>query len=76
MGLMLGEFVDSYTIEVKDVFAMPQSGTSVSVEAVDPAYQQSMIDMLRLVGRTEMVVGWYHSHPGFGCWLSMVDVNT
>lgn len=24
----------------------------------------------------EMVVGWYHSHPGFGCWLSSVDVNT
>lgn len=23
-----------------------------------------------------MVVGWYHSHPGFGCWLSSVDVNT
>ena len=17
-----------------------------------------------------MVVGWYHSHPGFGCWFS------
>jgi 26S proteasome regulatory subunit N11 len=27
MGLMLGEFVDDYTITVKDVFAMPQSGT-------------------------------------------------
>jgi hypothetical protein len=27
-------------------------------------------------GRPEMVVGWYHSHPGFGCWLSGVDVNT
>ena len=24
----------------------------------------------------EMVVGWYHSHPGFGCWLSGVDINT
>lgn len=24
----------------------------------------------------EMVVGWYHSHPGFGCWLSGVDMNT
>ena len=23
-----------------------------------------------------MVVGWYHSHPGFGCWLSGVDINT
>jgi 26S proteasome regulatory subunit N11 len=26
MGLMLGEFVDDYTITVIDVFAMPQSG--------------------------------------------------
>ena len=24
----------------------------------------------------EMVVGWYHSHPGFGCWLSSTDINT
>ena len=23
-----------------------------------------------------MVVGWYHSHPGFGCWLSGGDINT
>ena len=23
-----------------------------------------------------MVVGWYHSHPGFGCWFSGTDVNT
>ncbi len=27
MGLMLGEFVDDYTVMVIDVFAMPQSGT-------------------------------------------------
>jgi len=26
--------------------------------------------------RAEPVVGWYHSHPGFGCWLSSVDINT
>ena len=31
--------------------------------------------MVRL-SRPEMVVGWYHSHPGFGCWLSSVDINT
>jgi len=34
------------------------------------------LDMLKQTGRPEMVVGWYHSHPGFGCWLSSVDVNT
>lgn len=76
MGLMLGEFVDEYTVQVIDVFAMPQSGTGVSVEAVDPVFQAKMLDMLRQTGRPEMVVGWYHSHPGFGCWLSGVDINT
>jgi 26S proteasome regulatory subunit N11 len=97
MGLMLGEFIDDYTVSVIDVFAMPQSGTGVSVEAVDPVFQTKMMDMLKQTGRCvlliialffvfylfigptdrpEMVVGWYHSHPGFGCWLSSVDVNT
>ncbi|KAK3248456.1 multicatalytic endopeptidase [Cymbomonas tetramitiformis] len=76
MGLMLGEFVDDYTVRVTDVFAMPQSGTGVSVEAVDPVFQTKMLDMLKQTGRPEMVVGWYHSHPGFGCWLSGVDINT
>jgi 26S proteasome regulatory subunit N11 len=76
-----------------DVFAMPQSGTGVSVEAVDPVFQQQMLEMLKQTNRygvffclmiladqtnarPEKVVGWYHSHPGFGCWLSGVDVNT
>ncbi|MCJ1235071.1 multicatalytic endopeptidase [Varicellaria rhodocarpa] len=76
MGLMLGVFVDDYTVRVVDVFAMPQSGTGVSVEAVDPVFQKTMMDMLKQTGRPETVVGWYHSHPGFGCWLSSVDINT
>ncbi|KAL9029757.1 MAG: hypothetical protein Q9196_002034 [Gyalolechia fulgens] len=76
MGLMLGDFVDDFTVRVVDVFAMPQSGTGVSVEAVDPVFQTKMMEMLRQTGRPETVVGWYHSHPGFGCWLSSVDINT
>eukprot|EP01059_Diplonema_ambulator_P028045 TRINITY_DN46758_c0_g1_i1.p1 TRINITY_DN46758_c0_g1~~TRINITY_DN46758_c0_g1_i1.p1 ORF type:complete len:303 (+),score=78.60 TRINITY_DN46758_c0_g1_i1:88-996(+) len=76
MGLMLGEFVDDYTVRVIDVYSMPQSGNSVSVEAVDPVFQQKMLEMLGQVGRAENCVGWYHSHPGFGCWLSSVDVTT
>jgi len=76
MGLMLGEFVDDFTVRVVDVFAMPQSGTGVSVEAVDPVFQTKMIDLLKQTNRPQMVVGWYHSHPGFGCWLSGVDINT
>ena len=51
MGLMLGEFVDDYTVRCIDVFAMPQSGTGVSVEAVDPVFQTKMLDMLKQTGR-------------------------
>ena len=46
MGLLLGEFVDEYTITVVDVFAMPQSGTGVSVEAVDDAFQTQMMEYI------------------------------
>ena len=84
MTILSGSFLrtcyQSYAIffhfRVADVFAMPQSGTGVSVEAVDPVFQAKMLDMLKQTGRPEMVVGWYHSHPGFGCWLSGVDINT
>jgi len=76
MGLMLGQFVDDYTITCVDVFAMPQHGTGVSVEAVDPVFQTDMLAMLEQTQRKEQVVGWYHSHPGFGVWMSGVDMNT
>ena len=38
-------------LQVVDVFAMPQSGTGVSVEAVDPVFQTKMLDMLKQTGR-------------------------
>lgn len=56
MGLMLGEFVDDYTVRVIDVFAMPQSGTGVSVEAVDPVFQTKMLDMLKQTGRCVLMI--------------------
>ena len=51
MGLMFGEFVDEYTVQVIDVFAMPQSGTTVTVESVDRVFQMKMVDMLKQTGR-------------------------
>jgi len=32
--------------------------------------------MLKQTHRKEIVVGWYHSHPSYGPWLSGVDQNT
>ena len=51
IGLMLGEIHDDYTISVIDVFSMPQSGTTISIEDIDPVYQKEFMDMLKQVGR-------------------------
>lgn len=66
MGLMLGEFVDDYTVRVIDVFAMPQSGTGVSVEAVDPVFQTKMLDMLKQTGRCVAKVECYSAIEKYG----------
>lgn len=58
MGMMIGEIIDDYTISVVDVFAFPQSGTTVSVETVDEKFQMSMLEALKQVGRNENMVGW------------------
>ena len=45
------------------MFAMPQSGTGVSVEAVDPVFQAKMLDMLKQTGKKFVVVRSLY------CWL-------
>lgn len=39
-------------------------------------FMTTYTEMSEPVGRLEKVVGWYHSHPGYGCWLSGIDVAT
>ncbi len=50
--------------------------TAVSVkfeEGAFPALAQQLNDA---VDRGELVVGWAHSHPSYGCFLSPTDVRT
>jgi len=77
MGLMQGKVHDD-TMIVMDVFALPVEGTETRVNAQQQGYEY-MVEYLRLiqkVGRVENAIGWYHSHPGYGCWLSGIDVST
>ena len=73
IGLMVGKFVDDYTVQVYDVFSTPQVATATSVETTEDAFQAKMKILLSKVGRKEDIVGWYHSHPGFDVWLSHID---
>ncbi|KFA65470.1 hypothetical protein S40285_00541 [Stachybotrys chlorohalonatus IBT 40285] len=77
MGLMQG-YIDGDTFVVTDAFRLPVEGTETRVNAQGEAneYLVKYLDLCRLQGRQENVVGWYHSHPGYGCWLSGIDVET
>lgn len=77
MGLMQG-YISGNTIIVTDAFRLPVEGTETRVNAQSEAneYMVNFLQRAREVGQLENAVGWYHSHPGYGCWLSGVDVNT
>jgi len=61
-----------------DSFPLPVEGTETRVNAGNEAneFMCSHIDACEKVSRPENVCGWYHSHPGYGCWLSGIDVGT
>ena len=88
---MLGK-VEADTMIIHDSFALPVEGTETRVNASMQAYEYMskymsgtyffclsssnvFIDQQN-VERLEHAVGWYHSHPGYGCWLSGIDVST
>ncbi|EME86721.1 CSN5 cop9 signalosome subunit 5 [Pseudocercospora fijiensis CIRAD86] len=77
MGLMLG-YVEHETFIVTDAVRLPVEGTETRVNAADEAneYVVKFLERSRQTGQLENAVGWYHSHPGYGCWLSGIDVST
>ncbi|KXX75799.1 Protein FMP27, mitochondrial [Madurella mycetomatis] len=77
MGLMQG-YVDGTALVVTDAFRLPVEGTETRVNAHEGAeeYLIEYLSLCRDESRQENVIGWYHSHPGYGCWLSGIDVET
>lgn len=77
MGLMQGK-ISGDTFIVTDAFRLPVEGTETRVNASEQAneYVVQYLTSSRENGRAENAIGWYHSHPGYGCWLSGIDVDT
>jgi len=77
MGMMLGKVVGD-TIVVLDSFSLPVVGTETRVNpgAEADGYMIDYTEANAALGRGEKTCGWYHSHPGYGCWLSGIDVAT
>ncbi|OEH77495.1 mov34 mpn pad-1 domain-containing protein [Cyclospora cayetanensis] len=62
---------------VTDCFALPVEGTETRVNAAEDAneYMIQYLEEAEKIPTPQKVVGWYHSHPNYGCWLSGIDVD-
>lgn len=83
IGILLGSFVDNYTIRVSDVVETGQTVDNSTIETIDEktgqkeeSFQEKMKAKLAETGLIAKIVGWYYSQPGKGLWLSAVAVNT
>lgn len=78
MGMLQGKVVGT-SLVILDSFALPVQGTETRVNAGAEATEYMVAYFQGSqsgAGRPENLVGWYHSHPGYGCWLSGIDVST
>jgi COP9 signalosome complex subunit 5 len=77
MGLMQGKVMGE-VFYILDTFPLPVEGTETRVNAGAQAneFMVQYLDLCEHIDQPEQVVGWYHSHPGYGCWLSGIDVGT
>lgn len=77
MGYLRGK-VAGDTFYIMDAYPLPVEGTETRVNAGNEAleYTGKFEDLNEIIKRKENVVGWYHTHPNYGPWLSGIDVNT
>ncbi|MFX1538777.1 MAG: Mov34/MPN/PAD-1 family protein [Promethearchaeota archaeon] len=73
IGLVLGRITDQ-DIFVTDIIPIG-SGTAVFVDITDYEKVFSLISPSR-IDQGEVIVGWAHTHPGLGLFLSGTDIRT
>ncbi len=74
-GLLLGYVNDEGILVITDFDTGRQEQTSTYVVLSDEALVQIVEDMLKR-DKDETIVGWAHTHPSYGCFLSGTDKGT
>jgi 26S proteasome regulatory subunit N11 len=78
MGLLLGTHYRHQEREyvlVRDVVTTNLDASLISVKFDREGFEK-LFDSLDDSGFDYLIVGWYHSHPGHGCFLSQTDIET
>ena len=74
-GLLLGYVNDEGTLVITDFDTGRQQQTSTYVVLSDEALVQ-IVEDLQKRDKDETIVGWAHTHPSYGCFLSGTDKGT
>ncbi|HDP96186.1 MAG TPA: hypothetical protein ENN25_00625 [Euryarchaeota archaeon] len=78
MGFMLGDICRHEShgfVMVRDIVTGDLLSSCDSVR-FDHGNLQGLFKELDASGFDYVIVGWYHSHPGFGCFMSKTDMKT
>jgi len=70
-GLLLGRIHGSDLI-IEDVVHVPELGSATRVRLSNATYAQAA----KKAAPGQRIVGWIHSHPGHGVFLSSTDIAT
>lgn len=74
IGVLVGN-IQEHTIVVSDAISGEQE-QEITRATLPPSTIAQVTDKI-LKGEVEgRIVGWYHSHPGFGLFMSSTDINT
>jgi proteasome lid subunit RPN8/RPN11 len=79
MGLLVGRFCQSRGrnwVLVEGYVTAPNQASSVSVRFSEASFGELSSKLFAAVGSNQVVVGWLHSHPGLGCFMSHTDIAT
>jgi proteasome lid subunit RPN8/RPN11 len=78
LGFLAGDVFSwkghEYTV-VRDAITTELDSTSSSVR-FDREGFPAIFEKLDRLEYSYIIVGWYHSHPGYGCFMSATDVET
>lgn len=79
MGLLIGQ-VNSYNgknyIMVNDYITSENRSTAVLVKFTQAALSNLTEMYSKRQDKNLFVIGWMHSHPSYGCFLSNTDITT
>jgi proteasome lid subunit RPN8/RPN11 len=79
LGLLVGRFCRSRGrpwVLVEGYATARNASSPVSVRFSESSFGELSSRLFAAVGARQVVVGWLHSHPGLGCFLSHTDIST